>query len=196
MEAYNDRVVVGRRIHVRLGDRLVEVAVPLGGVNNVVVVLEDTRLIGVDVPDVYSGHFEVEREGGKRPVQQALLAEEHQRVAVLRGQPVLDQVGHQSRLIEGDDRILGGVAVEVAGQEHVEITGGAYALEHEFDQRVRLIGASEVVGALAVTLILVGTHGIARALRLEVIVDDRELVAESRERLCDRRTVGRKHGVL
>ena len=105
----------GGAIGLRLERRLAR------AVEDLVVVVEERDLVGVDVPVVHAGDLRHEARARETVVEVPELAVEQIgiRAGLERGGEVGVAAGHERR-----DRVLLGVGVEVAEQEHVRVAGG------------------------------------------------------------------------
>ena len=138
------------------------------------VVVDDRRLIGVDVPVVRTGDLVDEAFGGETMVEDAALAVEDVGVRVVLvgdhqiGQPTFEQ---------GQDRILLAVGVEVADDEDILVPGLGLEVIDEAEESLRFRDPRGVVAALAVALVEVQAGGVLTTLGLEVVDEDRDDLA-------------------
>lgn len=137
------------------------------------VVVEDARLVGVDVPDRRPGHPLGQLLAGHGVVELARQPAEQVAVALVLGHEPLGQAG-QAALLQGVDRVLLAVGVEVADHQRVRQVHRADEAEHGLG----LPYALGVVAALAVALVRVAAGGLrVTALGLEVVDEQRERLA-------------------
>ena len=113
-------------------------------------VVQQFRLVGIDVPCGDARHPCGHRRVGEHAVEPSGCAVEHVRVAV--GIEARDLVGEAGGL-EAPRRVFAGVGVEVADQQRVAHAARARSRVREARQRAGLRDAAVVEAALQVALV-------------------------------------------
>ena len=151
------------------------------------VVVEDVRLVGVDVPDGRAGHVREQRRVREGVIEVAELPVEDVRVGKLAlvGRDQVDV----ARLAQGVDRVLLVVGVQVADDEGGIAARAGRVAREPVGERRRGERAGEVAVALAVARVRVADLIARRALGLEVVHRDGEALPVRLEGLRERRAV-------